>query len=340
MIISYRRTCMLVIAVCGAAVAFTRAETPGAPGGDRSDPNLVRMKAFHDKAYFYEFNGPQGVRTPVLVEVAGSGSKMPYQLFPAAGAHFPQGPLRWDCTEGVMYCTHKFPDVHQRTAPSVWLYALGALKAGPDDGGGAIDIEVARRIAPFTVGDRYVRRVPLGPIRAVYLGLSGWKTGDEPLQEGLRASGNEAATVYYDFDVTQDVQMNFVMTIDGQLSAWLFDSERWTFTKTYDLRIDGEFMILEDGASLVAQREDRWCVFSGFDGGERKVTPIAEVDDHEPMTVVDDVDAKRSFLHFKDTLYDAEGRAVQRIAAGLGSAEKVRELANAVRKHRPNERGK
>ena len=146
--------------------------------------------------------------------------------------------------------------------------------------------------------------------------------------------------VTFDFQPVADTQIWLFMTIDGRLSKWFYDGKEWAHKRTYDLQIDGEFMVLEGGTVLVAVQDNRWCAFSGFEDGEAKVAPIAEVDDHEPMTVVDDVDAKRSFLHFKDTLYDAEGRAVQRIPAGLGSAEKVRELANAVRKHRPNERGK
>jgi hypothetical protein len=79
------------------------------------------------------------------------------------------------------------------------------------------------------------------------------------------------------------------------------------------------------------------CIFSDFEHGGAKVTPVADVDANEPMTVVDDVDAKRSFLLLKDVLYDAEGREAERLPRGLDQVPRIREVWKVLRKHTPKD---
>jgi len=303
-------------------------------------PTLQRVKIFENKALSFDFTGPRGPRIPRLLAIAealdGPVATQPvfYYIFATLqGANDPDFPLRWGCADGVVFCTMKYPAIHEPTGPTLQRFPIDAIVVKPDDGCSPFDsTKLGNRYTSPSDGGPPPHYVGCGPVAMALQGRHRWK--------GERGGGDPVKQVFLDIRALDDTQVELYMTGDGQLVKWLFDGATWKYIRTYDLRLNGEFMALEGDTMLVAVQDNRWCAFSGFEDGEAKVTPIAEVDDHEPMTVVDDVDAKRSFLHFKDTLYDAEGRAVQRIAAGLASAEKVRELANAVRKHRPNERGK
>jgi hypothetical protein len=150
-----------------------------------------------------------------------------------------------------------------------------------------------------------------------------------------RVAPNGHPKVVLDISSKGDTQLELFMTVDARLSKWFYDGAGWEHKRTYDVRVDGEFMVLEGGTALVGVRDKRLCVFIGFDTGETKITPVAEVDPNEPMTIVDDVENRRSFLLYKDVLYDAEGRSVERLPAGLDPVAKVREVWRAIRKQPP-----
>jgi hypothetical protein len=161
----------------------------------------------------------------------------------------------------------------------------------------------------------------------------GWGHGEKWIGEPARA-------VHYDIRAVDDTQVDLFVTSDGDLFKWLFDGGVWKYQRPYDLRAEGEFMVLEGGASLVAQREGRWTLFTGFNDDRTQVTPVAEVDGDEPLTVLDDVDNRRSFLLYKDVLYDTEGRSLERLPAGLDSVAKIREVWKAIRRQPPKEQPK
>jgi len=227
--------------------------------------------------------------------------------------------LPWSVTDHLVLWPARYP---LGSPQSAWLmrFKLHELRAAPGPA-----IEGAKQNG----GGAGVQGVGSPPV--FLRPVAGPKSRHFVDEDGTERLLPNIPEVHYDFRALDDESLDLVVAVDGRLSRWLFEGEEWRQRRTYNFRVDGEFMILEDGASLVAQREDRWCVFSGFEEGEAKVTPIVAVDGNEPMTVVDDVDAKRSFLHYRDGLYDAEGHVVERIPGGLNPVEKVRALAKAVR---------
>jgi len=309
-------SCTAVIVMTRHALADSNAEA-----GRVAPAALQRMKVFDDAAYGFDFVVPRGPGFPAFHEVRAVARDGPerhstqYYLFGAMeGANTLRFPLRWDIAGNTLFCTFKMLEIHQPTGPSLFRYPLDALIAGPDDGRTALDSKRAPSAA-------YVGCQPIGGA------LQGFHRG---WREGVFRVGEPARVVHYDIRAIDEAQVELFVTADGELSKWLFDGKAWKNLRHYDLRVTGEFLVFDDGQSLVTEQDGQWAVIPDIEDAKAAFVAIAARVENEPLTLVEDkVERSHFFLH-RDKLVDARGRELFSVRDARDHNERIRRVVDFV----------
>jgi hypothetical protein len=314
------------------AIAVTFCVLARADGdrGATQQPRLQRISVAVDRAYFFRFDTPRGSDTPALIEVATvSGAEkntITYYLFGGLRSiHTDRCPFRWSSAHSALFCTQfvieppPFPG-----APGLYRYPLDALVAGPDDGRLPIDDS---RIDPGFLQPgalpppNYVGCNPIG--EALQGFHRGWK-------EGKNRVGDPAKVVHYDIRALDDTRVELYMTADGELWKWLFDGKTWERQRGYDFRVEGEFLVFDEGHSIIAEQDGKWCIVRDIGKENATCDPIVDRVEGEPLTLVEDkVEQKNFFLH-RDRLLDDTGRELFTARASRDHTDRLHKVIDFV----------
>jgi hypothetical protein len=305
-------------------------------------PLLQRVEISDKHSHSFDFSGPRGPGTPVLVRTSTShdleAKAIPVDRYYVLGvngnAYRRDEPFRWGISEEAVFCTFSLPHVHQRIGPTILRFPRQFLVAGPDDGRSAIDQKRLGNRFSSPNGSPAPNYVGLSPVHAALMGFEGWKIGDLPLGDGVQMSKKGHPKVSYDIHGLDASRIELYMTVDGKLSRWLFDGKEWTLRENYAIEIEGPFLVCEQGKSLVTARDGRWCLLKGIDTENPSVTPIIDVSETNPLRLIEDRSARKAFLELGGDLFDTSGKRIARIPKSVKPENRVREIVRNVRAQR------
>ena len=293
-------------------------------------PTMQRVSLMSDRALFFEFAVARGPGTPALIEIGiGAGVSRDGTLYFPFGVlrriHTDSWPFRWSIADSAIYCTQLVAGLAPWPAPpGLYRYPSNALAAGPDDGRWPLDD--ARILASFRTAGRSAS-LDYGsciPIRDALHGFHrGWGT-EQP------RSGDSAKVVHYDIRALDEKQVELYLTADGELYKWLYDGKAWKYGRVYPVPVANEFLVLENGKSLVTDQEGKWCLIRNIEDDNAKCEPLAERVEGQPLTLVEDrVEHTGYFLH-RDRVLDDKGRTLATLRPSTNDTDRVRQAVDAV----------
>lgn len=317
-------------------VLFMFAVSVGAMEPEPRPPSLQRTKVLNTRAYLFDFDMPRGPGTPALAEipnVSGGNARggVYYYLFGVVRRVSTSGsPLRWDVSNGMVFCTRQSRPAHLHLGPVLSRYPTNALISGPDDGRDSLDRSKLGQGTDSPTGLPPPNYIGLGPIRAAYMGLDGWQVGDEPIQHGLHTSSNGIPVVHYDVRALDDVRVELYMTVNGKLSRWLFDGEKWTLAKNYSAIINGPFLVCKEGNAIIAEKDAHWCIIEPLDNRNPAIRQIVKRVPGEPLVLVEDLIAGRNYFQQQGKLYDENAAAIWSMPVGLEGIARFKSVVDFV----------
>ena len=305
-------------------------------------PVLQRIEVLREASYAFDFGVQRGPATPALVQLPiPKDSRIltdishVYYLFGINKVTYRSDePVRWSATDGAIFTTYSFPLIHQRTGPMILRYAKNLLVVRPDDGRGAIDLTKAEERHRSISGSLPPNYVGLTPMWAALMRIGGWRIGDEPLCDGLRKSTGAIPTIHYDIRPLDDERIELYMTVNGKLSRWLFDGEKWTLRENYTVNIDAPFLIFNGGKGIVTKRENIWCLVGDLSEKQAKVQRIVKSSPDEPFTLVEDKVTGIDYFEYGGVLYDENGVDVCPIPRDADAATRLKAITEFVRSQR------
>ncbi len=347
------QVCLIVLC----AITFTVSpQAVRADGRPLRAPLLQRMIIMDNMSYAVDYADPRGRggRSLVMVE----GNKPPVQqattvfifgrhfaLDAVTGKFYPPGEedpftaaaYRWTIGGRSLFAAWRlgFGDDVQR-------YSMDAFVIEPDDArmfdSGIEGLTDIKGPTMHIVGGVHGNYTCLNPIRQKQTGLMGWKEGDEDVRPGLQM-GTPPQMFNYDIRALDDVRIELYMTADGELARWLYDGKlsrwlndvkSWKYQRKYDLRVSGEFLVCDEGRSIVAERDGRWSLIRNIENATPTVQAIVDRVEGEPLTVVEDkVEQKNFFLH-RNALLDDNGREVFTARAVRDHTDRLRKVIDFV----------
>ncbi len=317
-------------------VLFMFAVSVGAVEPEPRPPSLQRAKVLNTRTYLFDFDMPRGPGTPALAEipnVPGRNARggVYYYLFGVARRVNTSGsPLRWDVSNGMVFCTRQSRPVHLRLGPMLTRYPRNALVSGPDDGRDSLDRSKLSQGSDSPTGLPPPNYIGLGPIHAAYMEIDGWQVGDEPIQDGLHGSSEGIPVVHYDVRALDDARVELYMTVNDKLSRWLFDGEKWTLAKNYSAIINGPFLVCKEGNAIVAEKDGHWCIIESLDNKNPEIRQIVKRVPDEPLVLVEDLAAGRNYFQQQGKLYDENAAATWSIPAGLKGNARFKAVVDFV----------
>lgn len=141
-------------------------------------------------------------------------------------------------------------------------------------------------------------------------------------------------TVQYDFRILKGEVAELYMTVDGVLSKWQHDGKEWVHKRNFNLVIDGEFVILDNGNAIVSLIDKEWCVIQDINGDDPTVHTIAQRVPDEPLVVIHDVGQEAEYFEHAGMLYDRTGQEIAELPDFANSAERMATLVEIVQSNR------
>lgn len=136
--------------------------------------------------------------------------------------------------------------------------------------------------------------------------------------------------VFYDLRTVDEERLELFMTVDGQLSKWVFDGKSWNYDRSYNLQVFGPFLILDTGNSMVAQCNDAWSVIRYFEKQHAQCEPLTDGVNGAPLTLVEDKVARTNYFLHRDRLLDDKGRSLATLRRSDNETDRVRQAIDAV----------
>lgn len=286
-------------------------------------PELQKSTIGSDSSWHFDFATTRGAAIPALVKTTGprtDNQELRFYLFGVIeGANRVGFPLRWDINEGVLFVTYTLPPVHHPATPSLQRYPLNALVAGPDDGRPALDLQKFKNLDEYVNYTNYGSCVPIADIfTGLYFSWEAKNRIKKPVKE-----------VHYEIRVIDATTVELFMSADGELSRWVFDGKDWKNLKHYDFRMEGEFLVFDEGRSVVFQRDGKWAIMRNIDEATPVVRDLTDRVEDEPLILVEDRVSRYQHFIDRDRLLDADGREVSRLRRGP-ARERIREAIDTV----------
>jgi hypothetical protein len=147
--------------------------------------------------------------------------------------------------------------------------------------------------------------------------------------EGINRVDSPAKQVHYDIRAINDESVELYMTADGELSKWLFDGKAWKNLKHYDLHVEGEFLVFDDGRSLVFERDGKWSTMRNIDDAAPAVRHLTDRAEDEPLILIEDTVGRTNHFIDRDGLLDVDGREVSRLRRA-SDRDRIREAIQTV----------
>lgn len=291
-------------------------------------PTLQRALVVPEIALFFDFDSARGAATPALIAIR-TNNAIANKYYPFGGLrpiHSLSWPFRWSLVDSVLFCSQSLTGLPPwPAAPGLFRFPLGALLDGPDDGRWPIEDDKI----PVSFRDASKEKSLnldygcIAPVRDAIHGLHGtWK-------EGTNLNGDAAKAVYFDVRAINENTVELFMTADGELYKWLYDGRNWKNLKHYDLRVEGEFLVFDEGRSLVFQRDGKWATMRNIDEATPVVRDLADRVEDEPLILVEDRVSRTNHFIDRDRLLDQDGREISRLQRGL-ARDRIREAIETV----------
>jgi len=139
--------------------------------------------------------------------------------------------------------------------------------------------------------------------------------------------------VQYDIRAVNDTVIELFMTVDRHLAKWVYDGKQWKHLRNYPIEIKGEFLVCQDGRSLVTERDGNWSVVE-FEAAEPIFKAITERVPDQPLTLVEDTVEKQTYFEHRGDVFDKAGVKVWAAPSGLKRNDRAQALVDFVRTRR------
>ena len=229
-------------------------------------------------------------------------------------------PIRWTWGETTCFLSHhlNIPTMHPVNLSSHSVSEL-VCRAFSDN----VDTECAVRYHGRSSG--YCSITPAKEALTGFMSLT-----DEGFERTMPPAPH---VVQYDIRAVNDTVIELFMTVDQRLTKWVYDGKQWKHLRNYPIEIKGEFLVCQDGRSLVTERDGNWSVVE-FEAAEPIFKAITERVPDQPLTLVEDTVEKQTYFEHRGDVFDKAGVKVWAAPSGLKRNDRAQALVDFVRTRR------
>lgn len=284
---------------------------------------------------------------PVFVQgshESGAFTLYDYHIFQGSAPYSAASDFSWDVEDGVLFTSTSYK-LGPNHSTNITAWPIARLNKGSPRQGEAdrpVDME-PEEWASWSGANS----LSLNPVSAAE---QGWLVlRDDGFAETLPQQRQD---VHYDFAVINRDRFRLVLSINGRLSAWTFDRSSqvpantrlgpWRHLRTWsdELRIDGPFLLLQDGDTLVAEQKGTYGLLPVAVDAPSTLVPLVRREGDEPLLVVEDRSAGVNYFVYNGIVLDEKGETVERLPHRLSSEEQLAHLLRVVLdrrsdKHKP-----